>query len=250
MEGVNNQNKKDESDISHIYQYGVVELNSEKFDDLHLLGNDASWYKPETIKFWCKTINQESNKITKLSGIQITYLNIINDKQITTKVYKNKDNCEEKIKDNETEDIFIFRLGKKDFIDDFKLWLDDCVIRKLWLKTNMGKEMSIGEERGDVVERMLNHDIFILSFYGSYAPELNSIGFNYCTRKEMNEKIMKNIIGGFLLLKEKLKRDGQFKKTCLDKIQRKEMNEIEEAFVRSCLLPKTPFAVVVKFCCI
>ena len=213
-------------------KYGHIELNSINFDDHPILGHKYLEFKPEKIIFWTNS----TNGFTILTGIQTIYRSIIDKKEINTGENKGSNPLQDKT------EILIKGI---EYLTDFKIWKDDKYIYKVSLQTNKGTKFIVGEEKGEKFEPdfLKDNDKIILSFFGCFKENLESLGFHYKQRKEY----MQILFTGYFELKAKLRKQ-KVKDEVMQKYEKNEYDENTKYLIKTCLLPKKTFNEVMKFC--
>ena len=214
-------------------KYGIVKLTTTHFDDHSLLGANYLRYKPERISVWiCETQGKEA-----ITGIQTWFRNVIDNSEINSGENKG-------IKSETKKEIII---NPNEYLIDCKLWFNDDVITKIYLKTNKGNKYEVGKEKGVKynVDLLNGGKKIIISFFGSYNEYLESFGLHVIEKKDY----MTVLFTGYFELKAKLKKE-KYRDEILEKLKNKKYTFQEETIIRTCMLPNTQFNEVMKFCVI
>ena len=230
--------------IKSVALYGLIKPNSDtkhRFDDSKLFEKNSQFavlLKSIRIYFG----NNKSDHKT-LVGMQASYINYINSQKL-----KGEFHGAEKLSD-EIEDKELVMEGN-DYIQNFELNFDEDFnyINYIRIISSKGKEIEFGE-RGEKTEKILNYsgdgDNMIQFFWGDYDEEgINAISFKYINRKQF-------IFGTripILYLRYKISHSEEFKKKCFEMKDSLKDNKPMEYLFRSCLLPDTIFAKIIKYC--
>ena len=224
-----------ENEEEQIYEFpnkfGNIYLDDKIFNHQRELGEKCLHYKPEKIIIWLG----EKNKESALSGIEITYRNVIDGTKVE---YKN--GVGEKSKDK-----FIFIIKPTEYLINFKIWLGDDGINKLYFQTNRGNEFSVGQTKGkdEIKIEEFEDSQIILFFRGNYNKYLTSLSPILIKR----EKYLKILFQGYFLLKAFLRKKNK-RDEVLKKMEEGKYNAEEIALIRTCLLSDNPFNGIIKFC--
>ena len=222
----------DEEDEKCIYtaKYGKINLLSTQFDDHCLLGQNFFQYKPERIIFW-------TTQDKKITGIQTWFKNSVDNKSINSGENKGSLSC----------DFQEFAINANEYLTDCEIWIGNGFVSGILLRTNKETEFLAGEKKGDKMDipLLVDKKKIIVSFFGSYNQYLESFGLHLMHNKDY----MKVLFTGYFELKAKLKKE-KYKEEIMEKIKQKKFNFQEETIIKTCLLPSTPFNVVMKFCTI
>ena len=177
----------------------------------------------------------EKNKDNILAGIEITYRNIIDGTKMEFKT-----SVGEKKKDK-----YIFIIKPTEYLINFKIWLGEDSINKVYFQTNKGNEFSVGntKEKEDIKIDKFNESQIILFFLGNYNQYLTSLSPIIITR----EKYLKILFQGYYLLKAFLRKKDKREKI-LKKMENGEYTNDEIALIKTCLLSDNPFNGIIKFC--
>ena len=220
---------KENNEKKYTEKYGTINLDDNHFDDNEDFGEDSIIYKPEKIRIW--TGEKKENQV--LTGIEIHYRNIMNDKNINKKEYLG----------SKSDHIYEFIVRPIEYLINAKIWINDNVVQKLYLKTNKGREFEVGEEKGEEMKiDALDGNYIISSFFGSYKDYLNSIGFILIQTKFYMQKLFI----GYFELKAKLRKKDK-RNVILEKMENNEYDNVESALVKTCLLPDNQFNEIIKF---
>ena len=234
MEEQNEQNenlKENKNAIVCLNKIGLIYLEDKTFNHQVDLGENCIQYKPEKIIIWLG----EKNKESVLAGIEITYRNVIDG---TIKEYKNS--LGEKKKDK-----YIFVIKPIEYLINFKIWLGDDSINKVYFQTNKGREFTVGHSKGkeDIKIDEFNESQIILFFIGNYNKYLTALSPVIIKR----EAYLKILFEGYFLLKAFL-RNEEKRNEVLKKMEKGEYTNDEIALIRACLLSDNPFNGIIKFC--
>ena len=220
--------------------YGLIKPNSaekHRFDDTNLFNKDMLYaIKLKKIKFYFGK-NIKGNQT--LLGYEAAYINYITGRKIE-QPYQGGD----KIGD----DIVIKELvvEENDYVKFFELAFDNF-ITYIKLISFKGKEIEFGV-RPEKVLTILDYDKnnMIQFFWGDYDKEgISAIGFKYVPCQTF---IFGTIIP-ILRLRYKLTHEEEFKIKCQDKYEQLKKDDESMAYLyRSCLLPGTCFASIIKYC--
>ena len=224
------ENEKKEIFVN-LNKYGSIFPDDKSFNHKKELGEKCIQYKPEKIIIWLG----EKNKDNILAGIEITYRNIIDGTKMEFKT-----SVGEKKKDK-----YIFIIKPTEYLINFKIWLGDDSINKVYLQTNKGNEFSVGNTKGkeDIKIDKFNESQIILFFFGNYNKYLTSLSPIIITR----EKYLKILFQGYYLLKAFLRKKDKREKI-LKKMENGEYSNDEIALIKTCLLSDNPFNGIIKFC--
>ena len=150
-----------------------------------------------------------------------------------------------------SKDIEIKQLVVKDieYIKNFEITFDEKFDNIIYLKitTNKDNFIEFGENKGKKVTFLgFEGDNMIQSFYGDYDKEgINNIGFQFITRKQFT---FYNIFP-ILKLRYKLNHDEEFKKKYESNYQNLLKDNVPMIYLyRSCVLPDSIFAKIIKYC--
>lgn len=232
-----------EKNSRSISLYGVIKINSDKkhrFDDSKLFQKNLQFgVLLKSIKIY---FGKNIKNLKTLVGLEASYINYINAQKI-----KGEFHGIEKL----TDDVEIKELVMEgnDYIKNFEFNFDEQFnyINYIRIITSKGKEIEFGE-RGEKIVTILNYngDNMIQFFWGDYDEEgINAISFKYISRKQF-------IFGSripILFLRHKILYDEEFKKKYNDNY--KELLKDNKSLIylyRSCLLPDTIFAKIIKYC--
>lgn len=233
-----------EKNTRSISLYGVVKINSDKkhrFDDSKLFQKNLQFgVLLKSIKIY---FGKNIKNLKTLVGLEASYINYINGQKIKGEFYGI-----EKL----TDDVEIKELVMEgnDYIKTFEFNFDELFnyINYIRIITSKGKDIEFGK-RGEKIVTILNYngDNMIQFFWGDYDDEegINAISFKYISRKQF-------IFGSripILFLRHKILYDEEFKKKYNDNY--KELLKDNKSLMylyRSCLLPDTIFAKILKYC--
>ena len=214
----------------YLNKYGLIYPEDKSFNHKRELGEKCIQFKPEKIIIWLG----EKNKDNILAGIEITYRNIIDGTKIEF-----KNSLGEK-----TKDKYIFIIKPTEYLINFKIWLGDDSINKVYFLTNKGNEFSVGNTKGiEMKIDEFNKSQIILFFFGNYNKYLTSLSPIIITR----EKYLKILFQGYYLLKAFLRKKDKREKI-LKKMENGEYTHDEIALIKTCLLSDNPFNGIIKFC--
>ena len=217
-------------------KYGSIQPNDKYFDDHPDLGNDYLQYKISNIKFWKR--KKGNNNV--LAGIQTTYKSISTDEVIISDEYKGNND------DNNNLEAVEFILDPNEYIVNCSLCYNDSSIFKISFKTNLKKEFSVGEKKGEeiqVSEFSQNKKKFVLSFFGTFGNEyLTSIGLFINNSDEFFTYFLK----GYFQLKIFLENKDNLKKI-EKKLEDKKFYDENIALIKACKLPKILFHQIMKY---
>ena len=226
----NNFNNDREEIFVYLNKYGLIYPEDKSFNHKRELGEKCIQFKPEKIIIWLG----EKNKDNILAGIEITYRNIIDGTKIEF-----KNSLGEK-----TKDKYIFIIKPTEYLINFKIWLGDDSINKVYFLTNKGNEFSVGNTKGiEMKIDEFNKSQIILFFFGNYNKYLTSLAPIIITR----EKYLKILFQGYYLLKAFLRKKEKREKI-LEKMKNGEYSNDEIALIKTCLLSDNPFNGIIKFC--
>jgi len=225
-----NFNNDTEEIFVYLNKYGLIYPEDKSFNHKRELGEKCIQFKPEKIIIWLG----EKNKDNILAGIEITYRNIIDGTKIEF-----KNSLGEK-----TKDKYIFIIKPTEYLINFKIWLGDDSINKVYFLTNKGNEFSVGNTKGiEMKIDEFNKSQIILFFFGNYNKYLTSLSPIIITR----EKYLKILFQGYYLLKAFLRKKEKREKI-LEKMKNGEYSNDEIALIKTCLLSDNPFNGIIKFC--
>ena len=209
-------------------KYGFFSNDSISFDDHSILGSNYLQYKPEKIIFY-------TNETAIITGIQTWFRNVVNNNYINS--------GDNKGLGSKYKHIFIVK--PKEYLSQCRIWGSKNNISKIYLETNLGNKFEIGINEGNEIPiNSLNYgNKIIISFFGSYNKYLETFGFHIVEKKEY----MKVMFTGYFELKKMLKNEDK-RNFFIDLINKKELGVEDEAILRTCLLPNTPFNEIMKFC--
>ena len=223
-------NDDDEEEICfYTPKYGINYLDSIQFDDHALFGSRYLQYKPERIEFW-------TDDLGRITGIKTWFRSIVD-----SNIVNSGDN-----KGSDSKNRHIFEINPNEYLSKCRIWkLDNGPITQIKLETNKGSDFQIGINEGDEVpiEEFNHGNKIIVSFMGSYKKSIESFGFHIVEKKEY----MKVMFTGYFELKKILKNEKK-KETFIQKLNSKEYSYEDEAIIRTCLLPTSPFTQVMKYC--
>ena len=226
--------KKDNEIENYQAKYGSIEQNDIFFDDHPELGFDYLQYKISKIKFWKG--KKGTNEV--LAGIQTTYKNISSGKDWNSEEHKG-------INIENNSEIIEFNLEPKEYIIYCSLCYRESSILRLYFKTNLKNEFSIGEKIGEEIEvyELQDKKKFVLSFFGTYGKQyLTSIGLFINKSEEFFEYFIKGYFQLKLFLSDKDNLSNIEKK-----LEKKEFNYENIALIKACKLPKILFHQIIKY---
>ena len=225
-----NFNNDTEEIFVYLNKYGLIYPEDKSFNHKRELGEKCIQFKPEKIIIWLG----EKNKDNILAGIEITYRNIMDGTKIEF-----KNSLGEK-----TKDKYIFIIKPTEYLINFKIWLGDDSINKVYFLTNKGNEFSVGNTKGiEMKIDEFNKSQIILFFFGNYNKYLTSLAPIIITR----EKYLKILFQGYYLLKAFLRKKEKREKI-LEKMKNGEYSNDDVALIKTCLLSDNPFNGIIKFC--
>ena len=235
IEGEEDEVEEEEEKKEEIFEfppkYGLIYLEDKIFNHHRDLGENCIQYKPEKIIIWLG----EKNKENILAGIEITYRNIIDGAR---KEYKN---ClGENIKDK-----YVFIIKPTEYLINFKIWIGDDGINKVYFLTNKGNEFTVGHSKGneDIKIDNFQKSQIILFFHGNYNKYLTALTPILIQR----ETYIKILFEGYFLLKAFLRKKEKGE-IIFKKMENNEFSDEEIALIRVCLLSDNPFNGIIKFC--
>lgn len=210
-------------------KYGCLYQDAKEFDDIDLIGDNYLYYIITKIKVW----SGRKNGNTVIIGIQIFYMNIINGKILTT-VYKG---------DRQEEKCHEIVLDENEYISDFSCKVDKEVTG-IGFVTNKGRKFKVGGGQVENKETLVTSHgpAIILSFFGSYRSELESIGVVYMTRRNYSSALFV----GYFELKFLLKKNELFKRSTLKKAN--SFKYSDQVLLKVCQLPNASFNQILRFC--
>lgn len=224
---------EEEEENVYTAKFGHLKIITNNFDDHSLLGANFLQYKPSKINFW--TGKKKDGKMA-LTGVQTFFKNIIDNELINAGENKG----------SKSEFLTEFKLNPNEYLTQCIIWEGGETINKVKLTTNKGSVYEVGEESGNeiVVNQPWDGDMILISFFGSYGEYLETLGLHRIKRKSY----LRVLFTGYFELKEKLKKKENFKEAVLKGIKEKKYNEQDTCLIKTCLLPNTPFAEVMRFC--
>ena len=226
---LDDDNDTENTEMQYTEKYGTITLEDTHFDDNEDLGKDRLIYKPEKIKIW--TGEKKGNEV--ISGIEICYRNIMNNKHVKKKEYKG----------SQSDNVHEFTIKPIEYLINSRIWIGENVVQKLYFRTNRGREFGVGKENGEEMKiDLLDGNSIIMSFFGSYNNYLNSIGFILTDKKFYMEKLFI----GYFELKAKLRKKDK-KAQIIEKMNKNEYSIVEKTLIKTCLLPDNQFNEIIKF---
>ena len=227
------ENEEQEDTFKYLNKYGYIYTDDITFNHSRELGEKCILYKPEIIVVWFSDKNGES----VLSGMEITYRNIMDGSK---KEFNNMMGKKKKDKDKS----YIFDIKPTEYLIDFKIWLGENSIYKIYFKTNKGVEYKAGENLGKAIEidEFKKYNI-ISSFHGNYNNYLTAFSPIIIDKV----KYIKILFEGYYLLKAFL-RKGNKRKEVMKKLEEGKFKDDEIALIRTCLLSDNPFNGIIKYC--
>ena len=210
-------------------KYGWVNQDTKSFDDL-LDTFKTKYYLNKLVKL--KIWSGKKDESIVVYGIQAFYKNINTGKITETKEYRGDgfDKVEE------------FEIGPDEYLNKFHVRID-TEVTQVGFETNKGKSIVVGGTKGeDKYVRLNEGNNIIISLYGNYNKYLEAIGVGYVNR----EWYMKRMCFGYFQLRFKFKKDDNFKKEWMDKINN--LDTYQKAMIKSCSLPDSAFTEIIKFC--
>ena len=225
---------KDNEIENYQAKYGSIEQNDVFFDDHPDLGFNYLQYKISKIKFW-KT-KKGTNEV--LAGIQTTYKNINSGDDWISEEHKG-------INIENNSEMIEFNLQPKEYIINCSLCYKETSIFRLYFKTNLKNEFSIGEKIGEETEvyELKDKKKFVLSFFGTFGKQcLTSIGLFINKSGEFFDYFIK----GYFQLKLFL--DNKDNLSIIEKkLEKEEFNYENVALIKACKLPKILFHQIIKY---
>lgn len=225
-------NDDDEEDICfYTPKYGINYLDSIQFDDHTLFGTKYLQYKPEKIEFW-------TDEYGKITGIKTWFRSIVDGNIVNSGDNKGLDS---KYKHT-------FEINSNEYLSLCRIWkIDNGPITQIMLQTNKGSQFQVGINEGEEIpiEEFNYGNKIIVSFMGNYKKSIESFGMHLVEKRDY----MKAMFTGYFELKKILKKE-QKRKEYIQKLNNKEYSYEDEAIIRTCLLPTSPFSVVMKYCVI
>ncbi len=216
--------------LEYLNHYGSLYQDDKVFNHCRDLGEKNLQYKPEKLILWFGEKNNENI----LAGAEITYRNIIDG---TKREYK--DGLGKKIKDKYT-----FVIKPTEYLTNFRIWYADDSIYRIYLQTNKGKELCVGQKKGnEIIIDVFKEPQIILFFHGNYNNYLTAFSPILIQR----DNYIKILFEGYFLLKAFLRREKK-REEVLKRMENGEFKDDEIALIRTCLLSDNPFNVIVKFC--
>ena len=223
------ENKKKEI-LQYIGKIGSLFINDNSFDHNKEIGESYLYYKPEKIIIW----TGEKNEDNVMAGIEIYYRNILNGKWKEC-----KESCGQKKKDK-----YEYKIKPTEYLVNFRIWIGDDVIYKIYFNTNKGNEFEVGENKGEEIYiDQLNGNNIIMSFIGNYNNYLTALGLLYIEKN----KYLEILFTGYFQLKALLKKEEK-KNEILEKAKKGEFKKEDLALIKTCLLPDNPFNGIIKYC--
>ena len=145
----------------------------------------------------------------------------------------------------EDEDISQFELKPGEYLINFYIRFMNSgdYIYQIGFETNKKRKILKGTEKGE--EKIINcnlQDNIIIGTFGHYSSRLQSIGVQYISTKQYQQKFYI----AYFELKFKIKKDKQYKKKIESKY--KTLKESDKYLFQSCLLPDGTFFEIIKFC--
>lgn len=211
-------------------KYGWLYSDAKQFDDIELLGENYLNYLITKIKVW----TGKKKEKTVIIGIQMYFKSIIDGKVLTTGIYKGEreeDKCDE------------FILDRNEYISDFSCKVDK-EITNIGFTTNKGRNFTVGGDQGeDMITLVTNYGpAIVISIFGSYRSELETIGVVYMTRRDYSSALFV----GFFELKYLLKKSEEFKKKTIENINSFQFSD--QVLIKVCQLPDASFNQILRFC--
>ena len=227
---IDEDEEQNSSPVQYLGLFGSTFLDDTVFNHYKDLGEQCLQYKPEKIVIWFGERRNENI----LAGIEIYYRNIING---TMKEYANS--MGKKIKDKYTFDI-----KPTEYLTNFKIWISDEGIYRLYFKTNKGKEFAIGQKKGyNIIIDEFEKPQIILFFQGRCNNYLTALSPLIISR----DKYLKILFEGYFLLKAFLRKEGK-REEIIKKMEDGIFKDDEVALIRTCLLSDNPFNGIIKYC--
>jgi hypothetical protein len=222
----------DESEFHYGGKFGWIYQDSKHFNDKEFLGDNYLQYKITKIKIWS---GKKDNKEI-INGIQVTYKNILNGKEISPGEYKG---------DEGLEKVDEFVVPQSEYLTKYHVRID-TEVTQIGFETNKAHKILIGSTTAgeDKIISSNSEDNIIVTLYGCYNNCLQSCGIGYVKKKDY----MKALFIGFFELRFKLKKDENYKKEWIEK--EKTLDHDNKALLKTCLLPDTAFNEIIKFCLI
>ena len=228
--GENEEDNQKNQTFIYLNKYGSIYPDDKTFNHKSELGEKCIQYKPEKIIVWIGNKNGES----VISGLEITYVNVIDGTKIEFnnmigKYIKNK---------------YIFNIKPTEYLIDFKIWLGDNIIYKIYFRTNKGIEFKAGESLGQCIGigEFKNYNI-ITSFLGNYNNYLTAFSAILIDKV----KYIKILFKGYYELKALLKKENK-RKDIMKKLKEGKYKNDDVALIKTCLLSDNPFNGVIKYC--
>ncbi len=211
--------------------FGLMNLTDNTFNHKNYLGNKCLQYKPEKIIFWLG----EKKKQNILSGVEITYRNIIDGSKIE---YNNSIGIQKK-------DKFIFKIKPTEYLINFKIWLTDDGINKVYLQTNKGNDISVGENdtKDEIFIDEFKEPQIILFFRGNYNNYLTAFSPILINKIDY----IKILFEGYFMLKAFLRKEDK-RNEILKQMEEGKFKGDEIALIKVCLLSDNPFNGIIKYC--
>lgn len=227
-----NNDESDEEENVYTAKFGHLKIITNNFDDHSLLGANFLQYKPSKINFWT---GKKGNGMA-ITGVQTFFRNIIDNDEINAGENKG----------SKSEFLTEFNLNLNEYLTQCSIWEGGDTINKVKLTTNKGTVYEVGDPIGEeiVVNQPWDGDMILISFFGSYSDYLETLGLHRIKRKSY----LRVLFTGYFELKEKLKKKESFKEEVLKGIKENKYNEQDTCLIKTCLLPNTPFAEIMKFC--
>ena len=227
---IDEDEEQNNSTVQYLGLYGSTSLEDNVFNHYKELGEQYLQYKPETIIIWLGERRNEN----VLAGIEIIYRNVIDG---TRKEYKNS--IGKKVKDKYT-----FNIKPTEYLTNFKIWISDESIYRLYFQTNKGQEFSIGQKKGiNIVIDAFDIPQIILFFQGRCNNYLTAFSPIIISR----DKYLKILFEGYFRLKALLRREEK-RNEIIKKMEDGKFKDDDVALIRTCLLSDYPFNVIIKYC--
>ena len=209
-------------------KFGYNSIYSIEFDDHSIMGSNYLIYKPDKIIFW-------TSELGIITGIQTWFRNMIDNNFIHSGENKGSNSMYK----------HIFNINTKEYLIKFRIWKEKEYINKIYLETNQGNSFEIGINGGFEIpiESLKYGNKIIISFFGNYKNNLESIGLHLIDKKDY----MRVMFIGYFELKKILKNEKK-RENYLNKINKKEFGFEEEAIIRACMLPNNQFNAIMKYC--
>ena len=230
------------------FTLGVVPMKRNKFNDCKLF-KDKSYENQslKKVKVWWGT--ERTKNIKTLLGIQCVYKNVQTGEETTSEPH-----CGEISSDDIT--VKELTLKDKDYINNIKIGFDNSDIKLIGFKTKRGESLEFGKGKSKNIE-MNKGDNAAQCFYGYYNElGIKALGCKYITRKDfifLNLQNLFRIRHLFLVNDEKRKKWEDKLKLKLedsdkdDKENNKDIDIVQRAIAKLCLLPSKPYFCIVKY---